>query len=223
MLRSLQLYDQLLQFPLFQGMSHADLQYVLVHTKFDFRKYSASTTVYHDGSPCHHLYFLIQGSVTTFKSNHNRQLTVVEHHAAPYMLSPEHLFGINPTFSNTMQASTDANFILISKQEITQLTEQFLVFRINMFNILSLRLQRQQAKLWHPQSSELPRRIVRFFMDHCERPAGSKEFRVLMNHLAIELNDSRLDVSRALNAMQDKGLIELHRGRIVIPALEKLR
>jgi hypothetical protein len=31
----LQLYDQLLQFPLFQGMSRDDLSQVAGHTKFD--------------------------------------------------------------------------------------------------------------------------------------------------------------------------------------------
>jgi DNA-binding GntR family transcriptional regulator len=43
-----------------------------------------------------------------------------------------------------------------------------------------------------------------------------------MERLAVEVNDSRLDVSRALNDMQRRGLLELHRGRIVIPSLERL-
>ena len=32
------IYDQLLQFTLFQGMSRADLMEVVTHTKFDFSK-----------------------------------------------------------------------------------------------------------------------------------------------------------------------------------------
>ena len=43
-----------------------------------------------------------------------------------------------------------------------------------------------------------------------------------MTRLADDLNDSRLDVSRMLNQLQHEGLVELHRGRIVIPSLEKL-
>ena len=43
-----------------------------------------------------------------------------------------------------------------------------------------------------------------------------------MNQLADDLNDSRLDISRALNQMQSNGLLTLHRGRIEIPMLEKL-
>ena len=43
-----------------------------------------------------------------------------------------------------------------------------------------------------------------------------------MKQLADELNDSRLDISHALNAMQADGLLTLHRGRIEIPMLERL-
>jgi DNA-binding GntR family transcriptional regulator len=43
-----------------------------------------------------------------------------------------------------------------------------------------------------------------------------------MTQLAAELNDSRLDISRALNEMEDDGLLTLHRGRIEIPMLERL-
>ena len=43
-----------------------------------------------------------------------------------------------------------------------------------------------------------------------------------MERLALELNDSRLNVSRVLNQLQYEGLIELYRGRIVIPQLERL-
>jgi hypothetical protein len=40
--------------------------------------------------------------------------------------------------------------------------------------------------------------------------------------VAQEVGDSRLDVSNVLNAMQADGLLQLHRGRIEIPSLERL-
>ena len=43
-----------------------------------------------------------------------------------------------------------------------------------------------------------------------------------VDRLAQELNVKRLKVSVALNELETQGLIELHRGRISIPALEKL-
>ena len=42
---TLQIYDQLLQFPLFQGMSRDDLEIVAGHTRFGFTKMPAGKLV----------------------------------------------------------------------------------------------------------------------------------------------------------------------------------
>jgi hypothetical protein len=68
----------------------------------------------------------------------------------------------------------------------------------------------------------LRQRVIRFFLDHSVYPAGPKIFRILMNQLAQEVGDSRLDVSQVLNAMQEEKLLRLRRGIIEIPSLEHL-
>lgn len=221
-MKNLQIYKQLLQFPLFQGMSHDDLQQVAAYTKLDFRKYVAGDTVYNAGDVCRHLYLLINGEVNIISMSDDCQFTVEERMSAPYMAQLERLFGFNSIFSNTMRALTDLNVLLIEKQELNIMSEQYLVFRLNQINLLSYKAQRLWARRWHQQPATLEQRIVRYLVDHCERPAGFKNIRVTMNYLAQELNDSRLDVSRALNRLQQQGLITLHRGGLTVAAMEKL-
>ncbi|MBR1547259.1 MAG: winged helix-turn-helix domain-containing protein, partial [Prevotella sp.] len=96
------------------------------------------------------------------------------------------------------------------------------VFRLNMTNQLAAEAQRMTHRIWRPAPKTLGERITRFFFSRCLYPAGPKTFYLLMNQLALELNDSRLDISRQLNRMQDDGLLTLHRGRIEIPMLERL-
>lgn len=43
-----------------------------------------------------------------------------------------------------------------------------------------------------------------------------------MEELAQVVNDTRMGVSKALNGMQEAGLLELHRGEIVIPEAKNL-
>lgn len=43
-----------------------------------------------------------------------------------------------------------------------------------------------------------------------------------MEQLAWELNETRLNVSRMLHDLQDKKLVEMRRGNIVIPSFEAL-
>ena len=43
-----------------------------------------------------------------------------------------------------------------------------------------------------------------------------------MEELACICNETRMNVSKALNSLQNDGLVELHRGEVVVPRLELL-
>ena len=53
-------------------------------------------------------------------------------------------------------------------------------------------------------------------------PPAADQIKIKMEELAQVVNDTRMGVSRALNSMQEKGLLELHRGEMMIPDAEKL-
>lgn len=71
-------------------------------------------------------------------------------------------------------------------------------------------------------TGELEQRISSFILTHIERPAGEKILKIKMEELAQVVNDTRMGVSKALNGMQEAGLLELHRGEIVIPEAKNL-
>lgn len=219
---SLQIYEKLLLFPLFQGMSRDDLEQVAGHTRFGFSKINAGATVVADGDDCQQLFFMINGTLRVETMSDDRGYTVVEQLEAPVILQPEVIFGYTQRYTHTYIAQTDANFITIGKDEVLRLSEDFLVFRLNLLNLFATQTQKTARMLWQHVPYSLENRIVRFFAQHCLYPAGPKVFHILMNRLANELNDSRLDVSRALNALQHEGKIELRRGRVVIPQMERL-
>ena len=97
------------------------------------------------------------------------------------------------------------------------------IFRLNYMNIISNRAQKsEQPPLGKKTPTTLKRRIGNFILTHIERPAGRKTLKIKMEELAQVVNDTRVGVSRALNSMQEKGLLELHRGEMMIPNAEKL-
>lgn len=216
------IYSQLLQFSLFQGMSHADLMEVMGHTKFDFTKQAAGKRIVKEGDDCHHLVFLTHGTLQCETLSDDHSCRVVESMNAPYILQPEHIFGLSQRYSSSFKTLTPCNFITIDKQEVLLLMETQLVFRLNLVNLLATEAQRLRHHAWRSAPTSLRQRIVRFFFSRSLYPAGAKTFYVLMQQIANELNDSRLDVSRALNELQREGLLTLHRGRIEIPLLERL-
>lgn len=218
----LQLYEQLLQFPLFQGMSRDDLSKVAGHTKFDFQKLAAQRAIVIDGSPCTHLYFLLSGDISARSTADDRSYSMSELLSAPYILQPEAIFGYHQRYTHTFQTETSVSLLRLDRQEVVRLSNQFLVFRINLLNMFATQTQKHAWQLWQDPPRSLTERIVRFLASHCLQPTGPKTFHILMTRLAAEVGDSRLDVSHALNSLQDEGLLTLHRGRIEIPQMEQL-
>lgn len=218
----MEIYDRLLQFTLFQGMSHADLMQVAGHTKFNFSKLAAGKKLVKEGDDCHHLVFVTNGTLRAETVSDDHSCRVTESISAPYILQPERLFGITQRYSSSFTAETPCSLISIDKQEVLLLLETQLVFRLNMLNLLAAESQRLRHHAWRTAPRTLPERITRFFFSRCLYPAGPKTFHILMQQMAKELNDSRLDISVTLNKMQAEGLLTLHRGRIEIPMLERL-
>ncbi len=219
---ALHLYDKLLQFTLFQGMSHADLMEVVTHTKIGFHKHPKGKRLIVAGDPCDRLVFLINGSLQTEHVADNHAYRVIERLSAPFLLEPACLFGIHQRYTCTYTTLTNVNFITIDKQEVMLLLETQLVFRLNMLNQMATETQRLLHQPWRTCPKTLRERIILFFFAHCQYPAGAKTFFILMQQLADLLNDSRLDISVALNELQADGLLTLHRGRIEVPMIERL-
>lgn len=219
---ALQLLDKLLQFPLFLGMSRDDLEIIAGHTRFGFLKLEAGKTVVKSGDNCNQLHFLINGNLRVRTYSDDYGYSVEEQMLAPNILQLESVFGYYQRYTHDFIALTDVNFITIDKEEVMRLTEDFLVFRLNIMNHFATMTQKKMRQVWSRPPQSLEERVIRFLVQHTTYPAGHKVFNILMTRLADEVNDSRLNVSRVLNEMQHKGVISLGRGKIEIPQLERL-
>lgn len=216
------LYDNLLSLPLFLGMSKGDLQRAAGQTKFDFRKAQEEEVIVEEGDRCQRLYFLLDGDINVITEADDHGYRIEEDITAPEIFQPEHIFGLSQRFTHTYVAKSHCSLLCLEKKDVTHLSDNFEIFRINLLNLISTQSQKYNRRALRVPPKSLEERIIRFFESHCIRPAGEKKFHVKMVRMAEELNDSRLDVSRALNRMQAQNLIQLKRELIYIPALEKL-
>lgn len=204
------------------GMAYDDIEQLVAHTKFDFIKRPAGERIISEGDRCNAIIILTHGLLQTEKHSDDHGYSVIETVKAPYIIQQEHLFGLTQRYSASFTTVSQCNFMSISKQEMMFLFEQFDVFRINYLNLLAAKTQKAQSRLWRPAPHDDRSRVAYFLASHCSQPTGPKEFRIIMNRLAAEINASRLDVSHTLNAMQRDGIIKLQRGRILIPEIMKI-
>lgn len=217
---ALQLYNTLLQLPLFQGLSEAELSDIVDKTRFGFHKATKGDILAEEGKTCDRLCFMLNGSLKITSHAHDHSYTITEEMPSPTVIQPERMFGLSPRYTKTFSATCTCNFLTLDKSEVMALTENFMIFRFNLMNIISAVAQKRSSILWRSTPHDVRDRIARFIELRCAYPAGEKHIKIRMEDLAREISDSRLNVSRALNAMQKEGVITLSRGMIHIPHAE---
>lgn len=211
------MYDTLLQLPLFQGLCQEDFTNILDKVKLNFVRYKAGETILASGTPCDQLVFLLKGELSTVTTSRNETFTFVEHTEAPYVIEPYALLGMNINYASSYIARTETDTITISKAYVLTNLLKYDIFRLNYMNLISNRAQNLYTRLWEEAPRNLEEKIIRFVLMHTEKQQGEKILKVKMDDLARCLDDTRLNVSKALNSLQEQKLLILHRKEIQIP------
>ena len=216
------MYDNLLQLPLFQGLCKDDFTTIIEKVKFHFLNYKENDIIRQQGDPCNQLVFLLSGELTMKVADEEEGYTLSETLQAPHIIEPYSLFGMSTRYTATYLAKTDATLLTIDKAYVYTELNNYEIFRLNFLNILSNRIQVSHKKLWSNHMRSLKEKFVYFLLDRCQKPQGDKVLHITMEELARIINETRINVSRMLNDMQQQGLVQLRRKEIHIPALEKL-
>lgn len=218
----MKLYDSLQSSPLFQGLTSDNLLQIIGQTKFSFHKIAAGDTIKDEGEKCNRLALVTSGQVKSIAHADDHGYSIEENVAAPYMLQPECVFGLHTHYTRTFIATKTCDTVEIDKNDLMRISDEFIIFRMNLINYISALSQKATRKLWHPTPADARGRIVYFIKQHCLSPTGPKIMRIKMTRLAQETGTGRRAVSEALNAMQDENLLTFSRGIIEIPHIEAL-
>ncbi len=214
--------DTLSVMPLFQGVGKGELERFSASVPHRIKLYDKGEKLTEQDKPCLHLILPFRGTMEICTHSDNNRFALRERIQAPVALQPEALYGIIPCYTQTCTAQTEVRALTIPKEGITMLFDNFEVFRLNIINLLSTAVYRQKRWLWHDLSGNTEKRIINFIHARCVYPAGEKILEMSMEELGGQINEPRMNVSRALNNMQKENLILLKRKRIIIPAMEKL-
>ena len=216
------MYDKLLQLPLFQGLGKNDFTQILEKVKFHFHKYAPGTILVREEEACDKLIFILDGEIQAEAYDSTQRYVLQETFKAPHIIEPYSLFGMRPNFSATYTAATETNTLTIRKKYVLEQLNNYDVFAINYLNMLSNRAQTANNKLWNSHIGCTKEKLMNFFALRCVIPYGKKTLFITMEDLASLIDDTRINVSRALNEFQEKGILTLGRKKITIEDLAKL-
>ncbi len=215
-------YDKILELPLFQGHSREDLTAILSKVKVEFCHYRKGQVIIGQDDPCRSILFLLDGDVIVSRTSLHKDILFTEQFGSFKSFGAETLFGLRQSYSYSIIAQNDVRTLVLDKAGVTSRLLNYEVFRYNMLNMLTTRIQRCQQALWLPEEDNVERSFVLLCKRNFIHPAGPKTIEGGMVALARMMNKSRIQVSTMLNALEKRQLISLGRKKITIPCFEKL-
>ncbi len=216
------MYESLLSLPYFQGMDKDDITRILDNVAFEFIKYNDGEAICRHGENCDKFKILTQGVLQAVAEAPDMSYRLTEEIAAPYAIEPYSMFGHSTKHSRKYIAKGACTILAIDKKFLFSELSAHKIFTINFLNLISSKEQKLESTIWNNTPSSIAGRIAKFISLRCEQQHGRKILSIKMERLAEILCETRLNISKALNSMQDAGLLELHRKEIIIPSLKKL-
>lgn len=216
------IFKTLVSFPLFIGMGREELENIVAKTKLSFHTMREGEIIVDTTTRSGMLVMLTDGTAVATTYSDDKGYWVEEYINGPVLVQPEYVFGLAQRFSQLWKAKTTCHLITLDKQEILKLSDNSLIFRLNLLNLLSTQVQKRQALFWRAAPHSDEESLRRFFLMHSIRPAGRKEFHIKLTRIEKELNIDRRRLSVVLRQWEEQELVEWTRGCLVIPALEKI-
>lgn len=216
------MYDNLLLLPLFQGLSKNEFTSILEKVRFHFLTYQEGETFIRQGEDCHQLCFLLSGTAVVRNTDKEHGYTLSETLASPILIEPQSLFGMQTKYTATYQAQTQVKLLTIDKKYILSELNKYEIFQLNFLNLLSNRVQTAHQKIWNTHVGTLNEKVVHFIALRSQIPGGEKTLQITMEDWAGLIDETRINLSRLLNELQGKGLLQLKRKEFIIPDFEKL-
>lgn len=216
-------FSILTNLPLMQGMSGKDLATLEASIGLEVEEFGRmSTPLIKQGEICSQLLFLTQGKIQRVTEMQEQGLKVISQIEGPAVLEPEHLFGLTCRFSNTYYLKENVGLICVSKSNVKQHLLKNEIFRINYLNHMSSRLHRLEERKHLYQYNNAKEKVISFLCEWFTGCIGQGIVEVKMTNLANYICETRLTTSKMLNALESCGMIELKRGKIVIPDVTKI-
>lgn len=144
--------------PLLKGVTQSRISEIVGRLKFHFFKAAPSQVVVEAGSACRSLLFVLSGSVRLLVDRDG--IAVEQTLAAPQVIAPDNLFGLNTAYPCTVKALDHVGLMEISKEDYRRMLALDPVFLFNYLNTICAGMQRAQTGLLNIATGSASERLA---------------------------------------------------------------
>ena len=218
----LTIFQRLQELPLLQGLNMNDMNEIVTKVRLDFQQLAEYETIALQMSYCKKLIFVLKGTVRVEYIDPENRFRFVEYVEAPTVIEPQSMFGMNQKYERTYVCETVCQTLAIDRSQFISIMLNYNIIKANTLNYISNKLQRINRKvvtLSHEDAYQKFCQLIRFYSIV---PHGKKHLYATMDQLADMFCETRLNVSKMLKSLKDKGIIEQERKTFTILDIDKL-
>lgn len=207
-------YSVLSQAPLFKGISSGEISGILANIPYRTKKYYSGSMISQSGETIHSLMIVIEGVVKGEMVDYSGRVIKIEDISAPGALAPAFLFGNKNRFPVNVVSTTDAELLIIEKDEFLKLLMKNSIILGNFLDMISDRSQFLSEKIKFLNFKTIKAKLAQYILHLTGNQKGPVRLDKTQNDLADFFGVTRPSIARALSEMEEEGYLEA-KGKIV--------
>lgn len=183
---------------------------------------TAGSTVCDLGQRCTHLALIRTGRARIYQlAETGREITLYRVGAGECCILTVSCIMSGQAFPAIASCEEDLDVLLVPKDQVEAFMLEFPAWRRFVWKLLATRLADVLMLLEEVTFRRLDERLMRYLL-HSQETGGSNDLKITHQMIADELGSAREVVSRLLKDMQQRGILSLARGHIIIKDPAKL-
>jgi CRP-like cAMP-binding protein len=201
-------YSLLSHAPLFKGIIPDDVEKILATVSFRIKSFQSGSMIAQCGEPVNSLMVVISGIVKGEMADYAGRVIKIEDISAPGALASAFMFGDRNRFPVNVIAVSDAELLLIEKQDFLKLLMKNDILLVNFLNMISNRSQFLSEKIKFLTFKTIKGKLANYILQKTGKDAMILNLGMTQNDLAGFFGVARPSVARALGDLEEEGYIE---------------
>ena len=216
------MYQQLMQLPLFQGVSTEVITALVEKLPFHFLKFRNGEQIFAAGDQCSHIRFIVSGRVRLETPCDHLRVSLLQTLETPHVLAAEYLFGRETTYPYSAFADGPCGILQLRKSDYIKMLAFDKVFLFNILNYLSSGSQRNTASILAIKDGSVVERLAMIVDALTVTGATDVAVRFKQKDLCVLLGTQRTTLIASLDKLADEDIVDYTSNELRILDLSRL-